>query len=211
MPVLTGLEMFEKLQQETEAMNIPLIFLSAKAEKEDIRAGMNLGAEDYLTKPIDVTDLLNSVENKIKKKLIREQKNIRNSKEFLNIIENQKSQLKNYFNLVLEKLKPSPTKISVSNLLAWTQKELEKNNNFVDASILINEKWRTSGPIESTLINMNTIVDRVIDRMNETPNVTISKKNVLPTLLANEVLLEKVFEVLIQKALAAPNSITIGE
>jgi DNA-binding response OmpR family regulator len=47
---------------------IPLIFLSAKAEKSDISDGMNMGAEDYLTKPIDVEDLLNTVKVKIEKK-----------------------------------------------------------------------------------------------------------------------------------------------
>jgi DNA-binding response OmpR family regulator len=49
-------------------MSIPLIFLSAKGEKGDIRIGMNLGAEDYLTKPINVNDLVNAAKNKIKKK-----------------------------------------------------------------------------------------------------------------------------------------------
>ena len=68
MPVLNGFEMFDKLRNNDKTMAIPLIFLSAKAEKEDIRNGMNLGAEDYLTKPIDTEDLLNSIENKIKKK-----------------------------------------------------------------------------------------------------------------------------------------------
>ena len=48
---------------------IPLIFLSAKAEKTDISTGMNLGAEDYLTKPIDVEDLLNTVKVKKEKKI----------------------------------------------------------------------------------------------------------------------------------------------
>jgi DNA-binding response OmpR family regulator len=64
MPKINGFEMFKKLQKEPKTTSIPLIFLSAKGEKEDIRAGMNLGAEDYLTKPINVNDLLNAVENK---------------------------------------------------------------------------------------------------------------------------------------------------
>ena len=68
MPKLNGFEMYKKLQNNKTTKLIPLIFLSAKAEKSDIRAGMNLGAEDYLTKPIDVEDLLNTVKVKIEKK-----------------------------------------------------------------------------------------------------------------------------------------------
>jgi two-component system sensor histidine kinase/response regulator len=67
MPELDGFEMFKKLQKDKKKMSIPLIFLSAKGKKTDIRFGMNLGAEDYLTKPINVNDLMNAVKNKIKK------------------------------------------------------------------------------------------------------------------------------------------------
>ena len=48
MPDLCGFKMFEKLQNNTETVGIPLIFLTAKAETEDIRRGMNIGAEDYI-------------------------------------------------------------------------------------------------------------------------------------------------------------------
>ena len=57
--------MFEKLQENKKTASIPLIFLSAKAEKEDIRTGMNLGAEDYLTKPLNINDLLSAIEKKL--------------------------------------------------------------------------------------------------------------------------------------------------
>lgn len=67
MPVLNGFKMFDKLQKDKRTINIPLIFLSAKAEKEDIRIGMNLGAEDYLTKPVSIDELLKVVKNKLQK------------------------------------------------------------------------------------------------------------------------------------------------
>jgi|TARA_B110000967_G_scaffold182760_1_gene200941 DNA-binding response OmpR family regulator len=64
MPEMNGFEMFNKLQKNHETKNIPLIFLSAKGEQQDISAGMKLGAENYLTKPINVTDLLHVIKNK---------------------------------------------------------------------------------------------------------------------------------------------------
>ena len=67
MPKLNGFEMFEKLQKHKKTKNIPLIFLSAKGEKEDIRSGMNAGAEDYLVKPINTEELVKVVRNKLEK------------------------------------------------------------------------------------------------------------------------------------------------
>ena len=194
MPVLNGFEMFEKLQEDKKTMNIPLIFLSAKAEKKDIRIGMNLGAEDYLTKPINTIDLVNSIENKIKKKLIRDQKINNKTKELLNTVQNQKIQLDNYSHLIIDGLKSSL--VNVSELLTWTKEELEKTTNFEDSNTKINEKWSNLGTIESNALNINTMAERVINEINEPPHITISINNELPTLFSNEKMLEKVFEIL---------------
>lgn len=69
MPKLNGFEMFKKLKENIKTMHIPLIFLSAKGEKEDRKFGINLGAENYLTKPINVNDLINTVKNKMPQQL----------------------------------------------------------------------------------------------------------------------------------------------
>jgi two-component system sensor histidine kinase/response regulator len=198
MPVLNGFEMFDKLQKDTNTMSIPLIFLSAKAEKADIRIGMNLGAEDYLTKPINTDDLVNAIENKIKKKLIRDQKNSNKTEALLNTVQNQKIQLDNYSHLILEGLKPSSE--NVSDLLTWTKEKLEDTNSFEDSNSKINEKWSALGLIESKLLNMNTLAERVISEINEPPHISISINKELPSLYANESMLEKVFEILIQNA-----------
>ena len=68
MPELNGLEMFEKLKKNKQTKNIPLIFLSAKGGNEDIRSGMNAGAEDYLIKPINANELVEVVHRKLKKR-----------------------------------------------------------------------------------------------------------------------------------------------
>jgi len=58
MPKMNGYEAFEKLKRNVATSLIPFIFLSAKAEREDILYGMTLGADDYITKPIDFDELL---------------------------------------------------------------------------------------------------------------------------------------------------------
>jgi CheY-like chemotaxis protein len=60
MPELDGYGVIHILQQNSNTANIPFIFLTAKVEKSDFRKGMNLGADDYLTKPFEDIDLLNA-------------------------------------------------------------------------------------------------------------------------------------------------------
>jgi CRP-like cAMP-binding protein/CheY-like chemotaxis protein len=70
MPELDGYGVLHILNKNADTASIPFIFLTAKVEKTDIRKGMNLGADDYLTKPFDDTDLLNAVEVRLKKREI---------------------------------------------------------------------------------------------------------------------------------------------
>lgn len=67
MPELDGYGVLHILSKEPATASIPFIFLTAKAEKSEIRKGMNLGADDYLTKPFDETELLNAIETRFKK------------------------------------------------------------------------------------------------------------------------------------------------
>ena len=67
MPELDGYGVLHILSKKEDMAAIPFIFLTAKTENTDIRRGMNLGADDYLTKPFDDTDLLNAVEARLRK------------------------------------------------------------------------------------------------------------------------------------------------
>ncbi|MCA6407955.1 MAG: response regulator, partial [Cytophagales bacterium] len=67
MPVLDGYGVLHMLSKNPETAAIPFIFLTAKSEKSDYRKGMELGADDYITKPFDDTQLLNAIEIRLKK------------------------------------------------------------------------------------------------------------------------------------------------
>jgi diguanylate cyclase (GGDEF)-like protein len=67
MPELDGYGVFESLNQDPETAIIPFIFLSAKADRSDIRQGMNLGADDYLTKPFTSEELIQAVSARLNK------------------------------------------------------------------------------------------------------------------------------------------------
>jgi CRP-like cAMP-binding protein/FixJ family two-component response regulator len=67
MPVLDGHGVLHLLSKNAETAGIPFIFLTAKAERSDFRKGMEMGADDYLTKPFDDVELLNAIESRLKK------------------------------------------------------------------------------------------------------------------------------------------------
>jgi len=67
MPELDGYGVKEILEENKITASIPFIFLTAKAEKEDFRKGMNLGADDYLIKPFEELDLLQTIKRRLKK------------------------------------------------------------------------------------------------------------------------------------------------
>ena len=72
MPELDGYGVLHILSKNEQTAAIPFIFLTAKTEKTDIRKGMNLGADDYLTKPFDDTDLLNAIEARFRKNAMQQ-------------------------------------------------------------------------------------------------------------------------------------------
>lgn len=67
MPVLDGYGVIHLLSKNTETSTIPFIFLTAKTERGDFRKGMEMGADDYITKPFDDVELLRAVESRLKK------------------------------------------------------------------------------------------------------------------------------------------------
>ncbi|MGB3208405.1 MAG: EAL domain-containing response regulator [Crinalium sp.] len=68
MPDIDGYGVLNTLRKNLETATIPFIFLTAKADKSDFRQGMNLGADDYLTKPYEPDELLGIIAIRLEKK-----------------------------------------------------------------------------------------------------------------------------------------------
>ncbi|WP_298238413.1 response regulator [uncultured Algibacter sp.] len=80
MPELDGYSALKILSKSKLTKYIPFIFLSAKTERSDVRKGMNLGADDYITKPFTEEDLICAIESRLAKiSLLRELKNSQKS------------------------------------------------------------------------------------------------------------------------------------
>lgn len=67
MSELDGYGVLRSLRQDPDLALIPFIFLTAKGEKQDLRSGMDLGADDYLTKPVIKADLLRAIEARLRR------------------------------------------------------------------------------------------------------------------------------------------------
>ena len=67
MPELDGYDVLRTLRADAKLALTPFIFLTAKGEKDDLRSGMNLGADDYLTKPVANNDLIQAIEARLQR------------------------------------------------------------------------------------------------------------------------------------------------
>ena len=102
MPELDGYGVLYLLNKNPETKAVPFIFLTAKAERVDLRKGMEMGADDYLTKPFDDIELLNAVESRLKKKELLENFYSRSLDQLSNLA-SKNDGLKEFKKIVLER------------------------------------------------------------------------------------------------------------
>jgi CRP-like cAMP-binding protein/CheY-like chemotaxis protein len=96
MPELDGYGVLHILNKDPETASIPFIFLTAKADKSDFREGMNLGADDYITKPFDGVDLLKVVEMRLKKNELLKKSGEQHGSEEVSAFFNKTKELKEF-------------------------------------------------------------------------------------------------------------------
>lgn len=152
MPVVDGYEVLRRLQKNESSKLIPFIFMTALAEKSDQRMGMELGSDDYITKPFTRDELLKSVSTRLKKSDdIKERENTSLNELRANIISHMPHELRTPLNGMLcygEHLMDFPHSITheelssigksihesavrlhrlIQNYLTYTQLEFKKN------------------------------------------------------------------------------------
>lgn len=99
MPEIDGYGVLKVLSKSKLTKHIPFIFLSAKTERNDVRKGMNLGADDYITKPFTEDDLISAIESRLAKVSILKELNPSQNVEIVQGNNELKSlnDLKNFF------------------------------------------------------------------------------------------------------------------
>ena len=80
MPEKDGFEVLESLSLNDKTRLIPFIFLSAKTDRQDVRKGMNMGADDYLTKPFAEDELISAIRSRLAKTEILKELKLKDQK-----------------------------------------------------------------------------------------------------------------------------------
>ncbi|SDE34359.1 cAMP-binding domain of CRP or a regulatory subunit of cAMP-dependent protein kinases [Pricia antarctica] len=91
MPEMDGYGVLEQLSKNSATASTPFIFLTAKTDRADMRTGMNLGADDYLTKPFDEKELLEAISSRLRKNEFLKKEFAKNVKD-LNVFLEEASQ-----------------------------------------------------------------------------------------------------------------------
>ncbi|ATC63991.1 DNA-binding response regulator [Nibricoccus aquaticus] len=68
MPELDGHGVLKAVRADAATMKTPFVFLTAHGDRPDVRAGMNLGADDYLTKPVEVEELVGAIKSRLNRR-----------------------------------------------------------------------------------------------------------------------------------------------
>lgn len=187
MPDMDGIKLLEKVREIKSTNLIPFLMLTARVEKVDHRTSMNLGADDYITKPFDFEDLYKAVESQIKKKsnvkqhIVEESlsslqhwRNVANHEIFtpINVLQNIlnvikidtpiDTEMENIFNLSLRRLKKT-----LNNLMVISGVH-ELNNNLVHYSSSFLNKYIDDRISDSLIFsNKNIKVNKTINTPDE--------------------------------------------
>ena len=114
MPILNGFEVLKLLRTHAETMTLPVVFLTAKTERESQREGMDKGGDDYITKPFTRLELLNSIKSRLSRTAYMDRKWLGK----LKTIQNQAA-----FQLPVEFSGPLTYILSISEMLSTAEKD----------------------------------------------------------------------------------------
>lgn len=182
MPNMNGFELAEILMNDNTTNHIPIIFITAKTEVEDIVEGLNIGAVDYVTKPFNPTELLarvyNHLELKFSKDLINQQKkeleelNKSKDKFFSIVAHDLKSPFSGFLGLteLLDVDNESMTKEEIKSLSNKMNKAAKNVYSFLENLLEWSRNQMNKIEYVPQELNLVGIVDNLLKIFNETLN-----------------------------------------
>lgn len=164
MPEISGYDVLNDLRNDSKTASIPFIFLTAKSEKTDVRRGMELGADDYLTKPFKEQHLLAAIKTRLEKRAQLEAQQLRSlSHKFVRMQEDERRTLARKF------------QETVAQPLAGLKLSLHGANRL------------NPQRLEATLAEVQRLADEILARVTHAVNdawpVILEELGLLPALL----------------------------
>lgn len=187
MPEVDGYGVLEAMVSKQETNAIPFIFLSAKTEHKEVRKGMDLGADDYLTKPFDEEELLSAVESRLAKASILENRQKSDAEMPMDL-----NQLKNFFcdegeESAYKRGETIYRKGERSNRLYLILKGVVKTHTMDNnAKELITGLYKADDFLGLTTFDESTPYTETATAVEETEIVGISKNHLLEILKNNQ-------------------------
>lgn len=182
MPKVNGYEVLKKTREQSQTATIPFVFLTAKSTREDLREGMNLGADDYLTKPFTRDELLQAISSRIQKQAIVEQKTQEKLEALRgNITLSLPHQLRTPLNGIMglsqlliedfQEMEADEVQESLVDINHSAQRLYKLVSNFLlyaDLEILLHHPERLQSFLKGTVNHPNLIIQNIIEKLLET-------------------------------------------
>lgn len=177
MPKMSGYEIINVIKKNSQTNTIPFIFITAKAENNEIRKGMELGANDYLIKPFTIKQLLNSVNLKIYEKELQN-KTLENKLfeklDAIKIITNHEyntplNGIINLTDLLISNLNnlAKDEIIEYLNMIKISAERLTKSKNKLFRIIDLLSNNNNHEPETITLSDIQVLIKNIIDKISE--------------------------------------------
>lgn len=143
MPVMDGYSVLESLRKNVITSTTPFIFLTAKNTRDDLRRGMDLGADDYIAKPFTIDELLNGVTTRLQR-----------TEEFKKKSEEKLNELTRNMGVPITRVINEPIKavIGFSKMVMTEYMHMEKPEIAEFMSLIYNAGMKLNGIIHKTLL-----------------------------------------------------------
>jgi CRP/FNR family transcriptional regulator, cyclic AMP receptor protein len=197
MPVLDGYGVLHAIHKNETIQNTPFIFLTAKTERGDFRKGMELGADDYITKPFDGTELLNAVDSRLKKAELLKQQLSTGLEGLTNLIQastgNLQSLTENRFTNKYKKKQTIYSEGNHPNRLYYVVKgKIKTYRTNDDGKELVTELYSTGDFVGHIAMLQDTVYQDTAEAMEESELAIIPKED-FDELLSNNTQVVKKF------------------
>lgn len=193
MPEMDGYMVLTALGKHQSIQNIPFIFLSAKTEHKDIRKGMNLGADDYLTKPFEEEELISAIESRLAKvvilKNIAQEKTMQSSKEAdqqINSLDDLRKYIRNFEERTYEGGEIIYKEGKQSNRVFMVERGVVKSHRMDDhGKELITSIYKDGDFFGNISFGKNAVYEEYATAMEETKIYAVPKEALKDILMKN--------------------------